>query len=67
MVKSDTSKLEDKLLIEVLQKLNDNEVFPYLSLFHALDTSYGIDNHYLLLVHLISRSYELCMIMMVIT
>ena len=28
-----------------------------LSLFHAVDTSGGIDNHYLLLVSLISRKY----------
>ena len=39
----------------------------YSQVIHAVDTSDGIDNHYLLLVHLISRSYELCMIMMVIT
>ena len=37
--------------------VNDNELFPQISVCHALDTSDGIDNHYLLLVQLISRKY----------
>ena len=57
MVKSNARDLEEKLLLQVLQKVNDNEVFPHISVFHALDTSDGIDNHYLLLVQLISRKY----------
>ena len=57
LVKSNARNLEEKLLIQVLQKVNDNEVFPHISIFHAVDTCDGIDNHYLLLVHLISRKY----------
>lgn len=57
LVTSNTSNLEEKLLIKVLQDVNDNSIFPIISCFHALDTSEGIDNHYLLLVQLISRKY----------
>ena len=57
LVKSSTRDLEGKLLMQVLQKVNDNEVFPHISLFHAVDTCDGIDNHYTLLVQLVSRKY----------
>ena len=60
LVKSSTHDLEGKLLLKVLQEVNNNEVFPHISLFHVLDTCDGIDNHYLLLVQLISRKH-LCL------
>ena len=57
LVNSNTGDLEGKLLLKVLKEVNDNEIFPILSVFHALETCEGIDNHYLLLVQLVSRKY----------
>ena len=60
LVSSNTRDLEGKLLIHVLQQVNDVHIFPHLSLFHSLETCDGADNHYLLLVQLVSRKY-LCL------
>ena len=57
LVTSNTRDLEDKLLIHVLQQVNDVEIFPHLSLFHSLVTSNGADNHYTTLIQLVSRKY----------
>ena len=53
LVTSNTRDLEDKLLIHVLQQVNDVEIFPHLSLFHSLVTSNGADNHYTTLIQII--------------
>ena len=57
LVSSNTRDLEGKLLIHVLQQVNDVHISPHLSVFHSLETSNGADNHYLLLVQLVSRKY----------
>jgi hypothetical protein len=48
--------VERKLLIDVLTQLDMTTIFPTLTT-HALETSDGIDNHYLTMVHLICRKY----------
>ena len=57
LVNSNTSNLEDKLVMKVLNELDNNSIFPIISLCHAIDTCEGIDNHYFLLVQLVSRKY----------
>ena len=57
LVNSNTSNLEDKLVMKVLNEVDNNSIFPIISLCHAIDTCEGIDNHYLLLVQLVSRKY----------
>jgi hypothetical protein len=51
-----TIDIEKKLLIDVLTEMNMSAIFPTLT-SHALETSDGIDNHYLTLIHLICRKY----------
>ncbi len=48
--------IEKKLLKEVLTNINTSTVFRQLS-SHALETSDGVDSHYITLVHLICRKY----------
>jgi hypothetical protein len=48
--------VERKLLIDVLTQLDMSQIFSSLTR-HALETSDGIDNHYLTMVHLICRKY----------
>ena len=48
--------IEDILLTDVLSQLHTSSIFPSMSQ-HALETSDGIDNHYMSLVHVISRKY----------
>ena len=48
--------IEDILLTDVLSQLRTSTIFPCMSQ-HALETSDGIDNHYMSLVHVISRKY----------
>ena len=48
--------IEDILLTDVLFQLNNSNIFPSMSQ-HALDTSDGVDNHYMSLVHVLSRKY----------
>jgi hypothetical protein len=48
--------VERKLLIDVLTQLDMSTIFPSLKT-HALETSDGVDNHYLTMVHLICRKY----------
>ena len=57
LVNSNTSNLEDKLVMKVLNEVDNNSIFPIISLCHAIDTCEGIDNHYLFLVQLVSRKY----------
>eukprot|EP00094_Tigriopus_californicus_P006829 TCALIF_06578-PA protein Name:"Similar to THAP9 DNA transposase THAP9 (Homo sapiens)" AED:0.31 eAED:0.31 QI:0/0/0/1/1/1/2/0/434 len=45
-----------KLLVEELTEVNLSTTFPSLH-NHALETSDGIDNHYITIVHLICRKY----------
>ncbi len=48
--------IDKKLLIDVLANMDESVIFPTLA-SHALETSDGIDNHYLTMVHLIMRKY----------
>ena len=57
LINSNTEQLEEKLLMKVLKEVDNNSIFPIISVCHALDTSEGIDNHYTHLVQLVSRKY----------
>ena len=48
--------IEDILLTDVLSQLGSQAIFTSLNQ-HALDTSDGIDNHFMSLVHVISQKY----------
>jgi hypothetical protein len=50
-------QIEQTLVLEVLSSLNGVEIFPQLAGMHSLETAEGTDNHFLTLVHLISRKY----------
>ena len=48
--------IEDILLTDVLSQLGTSKIFSSLTQ-HALETSDGVDNHFMSLVHVISRKY----------
>ena len=52
-----TPQIEHVMLKEVLKSLDSNQIFPILSVFHAMETAIGCDNHYTNLVRIISRKY----------
>lgn len=49
-------QIMEKLLMAILEELNQSDVFPSL-LPHQFDTADGTENHYLSLVHLVSKKY----------
>ena len=50
-------KFAEKMLINVLDSLNQNVIFPALSLDHQFNTQVMSDNHYTSLIQLISEKY----------
>ena len=54
-----TPKIEHIMLKRVMEKLDTNQIFPILAVFHSVESAIGCDNHYtnLALVRLISRKY----------